>query len=423
MLRLILAAALLGSSPFAMAAGPTFVVKQLQLARQRVVVESSAEIEPGTELIATFRNGSQCTLRITAAQGHLANADVSECASAQSMVAGQQLERSLFVEENPRPRPPKNSGMNNPSAPASPKWTPHAAPPRGLTDLQYMPRAGQFALGVGLGFNQKKTSISLSPGNDKVTDTTVESYTTSAEFIYAPVDRFAFGVVTSYLVGSTSNTSFGPGSAADGTKLKTKADGLQDPTIKAIYRLTEQDTVPVIVDFTGAYSPNSGKQKVGNTTSRGTGYRGSDLFSLGVELGTKYPSYSIAGGLNLSFYGTGNAVEATSGVGTPRSGMNVYTLHIDGQVEVGERLFLRGKLERIMMGEYSYNDGQEATVDSVTATQFTATLVKEMSPDHFAMEFSVSKQLAADFSSKQGTNTSNYTTEALGVGVAANFAF
>lgn len=101
MLKFILVAALMGLSPFAMAGGPTFVIKQIQLARQRVVVESSSEIEPGTELIASFKNGSQCTLPVTAAQGRLANADVSECASAQAIHLGGACGGASTLSPNP----------------------------------------------------------------------------------------------------------------------------------------------------------------------------------------------------------------------------------------------------------------------------------------------------------------------------------
>ena len=78
-----------------------YTIKQLLLNRNRVVVEG-AGMQVGQELIATFRNGSQCALKVTAVQGRIANADTSECSGAQYLTAGQSVERNLSIDEQPR---------------------------------------------------------------------------------------------------------------------------------------------------------------------------------------------------------------------------------------------------------------------------------------------------------------------------------
>lgn len=389
--RIFLLGLMLASSA-ALAATPTYSIKQLQLSRQRVVVSSNEALEPGTELIATFKDGSQCTVNLTAVRGHIANADVSHCASASSMYAGQTLERSLLVEESTAPK-----AVASPMA----KWTPRPPPPRQIYDLQYMPRVGQLALRGMYQFANTKATAKYSSG-DKIVDVTTTTHELSLEGLYGYTERFAFGLRASYLLGQTDESSFGPGmgAALDGTTQKAKSDGLRDPSLSLLYRLTEEDTVPVITDLRLDYSPNTGKNRSATVKNKGTAYRGGDLLRASIEVGHKAAEYSFSGQLSADFYGISNAADAQTGVGNRYSAKSVYTLGISGQMPVSE-FYLRGVLARVMEGEQSSNKpGTEIRSDSFAFTVLKVGVLKTLTADDLLVELDVAKQVSSDSSAQ-----------------------
>lgn len=83
----------------AQAASDAVVIKQLRLDRQRLVV-SGGSLKEGADLMATFKDGKQCPLKIVKAKGNLASVDTAGCDRASELVVGQKLEASVSINES-----------------------------------------------------------------------------------------------------------------------------------------------------------------------------------------------------------------------------------------------------------------------------------------------------------------------------------
>jgi hypothetical protein len=74
----------------------TAVIKQVLPQRNQAMVEYTGDLSVGTDLIATFEDGKQCSLKISKVVGALATVDTSMCKTASDLVVGQKLDQSLF---------------------------------------------------------------------------------------------------------------------------------------------------------------------------------------------------------------------------------------------------------------------------------------------------------------------------------------
>jgi hypothetical protein len=83
----------------------TYQIKQLHLDKNRAIVTSTQELREGSDLLATFANGKQCSLSVTASKDGIANVDTSKCANANDLVVGQKLEPSLLIDDTKKAEP------------------------------------------------------------------------------------------------------------------------------------------------------------------------------------------------------------------------------------------------------------------------------------------------------------------------------
>jgi len=126
----------------------------------------------------------------------------------------------------------------------------------------------------------------------------------------------------------------------------------------------------------------------------------------------------------LDFYGASTEIDATSGVGTRRSPVSIYTLRLGGQMPVSQTLHLRGSLARITTGEKSENSpGTDLTIDSGPQTELAVALVHEWS-DNMAFQFKLAKRLEADSGVKVGdVQSRDISSDSFAVAVSALMTF
>ncbi len=339
-MRISLLMILFSAAAFAQSKGQ-IVIKQLLLDHSRVVVRFTGSLQPGADLVANFKNGSQCSLKVSAVRGAYADIDTSSCEFASNLVVGQRLERSLAVENfEPVPHPAPSVDPIKPAE--GKKVTSQGGYKRNLTDIQYLPEPRKFI--ASLGYSNTTTTVSLVNGSSQlVTDSNETAGSVNALFAAGITKQLALGVGLGWVPSDSTQDTYGPGSTLNGQNQTFVSTGLQDPYFGFQYRMVEQNPGPLTLDLYLSYSPNMITSKSATAQTNGTSARGGDLTKATLALDRKGKGYEFSFQYENDLYGPAASSETffgsekTTSAGSPDVTLSTYqqtSFGLDGIQEI-----------------------------------------------------------------------------------------
>lgn len=400
-------AILLSSHVFGAEQTPKITVRQLLPERQRAVIQFAGEMKVGDEVVATFPDGKQCAMKLTAIKGQLANIATTNCEQAANLKVGQELDTSLAIEESPAevvvPQTPVAT-QAEPAQPQVPSTAPTQKAPkpkrREISDLLLMPKKGRTVAGVAYSSGEETEDIKVkatSLGFAKVKQkTTGMSYDVS----YGVSDQFAVGLGIEQRLSSQTDATWGPASASSGVTTQTKSSGWGDPMFVMGYRIDDQVRTPFILGVTLGYSPKGPDKALSSTTKGGNAKRGGDETLVYGEFGQKFLNFAYAVRGGAIFLGSTSEVDAadTSDKYSSAAESTVF-VNAQAQIKVGDIVYVRGTFQQNVHSDSKWTsaDGStETKTESYVQPHFGIGLVVTPDPKSFAFSVGVDKTLAAD---------------------------
>jgi hypothetical protein len=387
----------------------TYLIRQLLLEKNRIVVSFSGNLAEGADLIATFANGKQCLLRIVKVKEKLANADTSLCANSSDLVVGQKLEISLSVEdltEPPQPATPVEPQVIRPMEAPTEKNLPEIrSSNREITDLQYLPAKGVVSADLAFKKSKGVSDLSIKGSGQSLVFGEVRTDSIAAELSYGITNQFVIRLGLGWTLKSETTSSFGPASIIPGEVHSSKSSGMEDPIYAINYRLSEQSNGIGKVDFLLGYSPSYKKHKSETELKDGDVYRGGDLAMAGIRLGQQLGRFSHYFQIQANLYGESSSYDAVTNEQTKESSHSVTLISLAGQIQASDRTFLRGEITEALYSSTKFKSpgADDSSVESFNQTNLTAEILAVLIPKHFAVAFAAGRDLNVNVGARSGT--------------------
>lgn len=356
----VLIAGLIGSSlALAQEQSDLGRIRQVLPGRNRAVVQlqSAQTANLNDELIATFKDGKQCALRVLDMKAGIVLVDTSDCSRADDLVVGQAVEKSLFIDSTataPQPMPTPQSVQAVSRDKVAEKATPTpidktfselAVEGMRITDIAFRPLAHQFLIEPSLSFSSAEldASVELSGQKSKFYDQTGIGNELSLSLAYGITDYFAIKTNIDYLIKASNEIRYGPASVNNGDWYRTNASGIRDPSFEISFRVPNLHADGASVDLTLSHTPRLVEAESATRTTEGNGGRGGTRTEIGVlsakklkflELGLSF-RYLILGARTVKV-SDGSDTSHTTGGNTLRiSGLAQFNLSPEVLFRVG----------------------------------------------------------------------------------------
>lgn len=415
MIRLGILLTLAFSAPIFAQEAAKYQIRQLIVERNRAVIEFSGPLSEGQDLIASFSDSKQCPLKVVKVKGNLANLDTSLCARADDLQVGQTLEVSLALDEA-KPAEPEALTVSASSPKATVKKDePIIEPPldenkRDIFDLQFLPEQNKIVVALQYLILKSDLSATLDSSGKQIMDETVNSQQMNLAFSFGFTKELAASINFGYLIKSTSDTTFGPGSTLNGQESRVGALGYTDPTIGIKYRILEMDSRGAIGDLIVSYSPKSTSRTLGTNMSDGNGVRGGDLTSLAFEIGQKLPKISYDAHIGFNFFGATTAYNVDNSSRSDNSSFDQVVISLSGQFVLTDQLFVRAGLAENFFSSvtqsYPGSSGSsDLNIDAYNQRTIGVGLCGVAIPDRLLFSLGYTKDFDADLSGGQGSSS------------------
>jgi hypothetical protein len=208
-----------------------------------------------------------------------------------------------------------------------------------IYDLQYLPKKGTVYGESKLGLTQENYKINSNT-------VTINSSTLEQNIGYSFTNNLLGFVSGNYLLNSSTNVQ------GSGT---TTAKGISDPTVGARFRLFEQVTSGVNVDFIPKFSFNSGDREINN----GNNKNGAANFELTLNVGKKFTDFQVTGFISYSDREKGVTNDLNTNLKIQTVSYTTLTLGAQGLKNINEFIYISGI--GAIQATHSYNSTSPTT--------------------------------------------------------------
>ncbi len=342
------------------------LIKQVLPERGQAIVQTNSSVNVGSELIATFKDGKQCPLKVLKSNGNLSTIDTSTCKAANDLVAGQSLELSLFENDHQSAEP-----TQRPIPGKAPVYFQEYE--RDLTDIQYQPPAGKSVVLIQYSKSLATNVYNITNSGSTLNNQSLSTETYNALYGYGFSKYFGAGLGFGYAPTSISTNAYGAGSSLSGQTLSYNSMGITNPFLQIQHRLEEQDDSAFNTDLILSYSPNIGTANSATTKTTGNTTRGGDLTTLGFAFGRKFPKVAYSIGIGFQMYGASTSTNPDTNVQSQSNTRNQFNFSSSIQWRTNERLSILGA---VYSGNFSSSTSSTPGSSTVTINNFNQTALE-----------------------------------------------
>ncbi len=195
---------------------------------------------------------------------------------------------------------------------------------RDLADPSYLPTQGKV---------QGKTSYQYGKSKWDVRDANDAFVLAADQKTNNITQNVAYGITDT--VSVSVSDSYGTSTVGRGATSERKANGFENPTIGATWRVIDQKTNPVSVDLLASYSPDVFNAKGATETQDGTVARGGYVVGGGTAVSYRTRAFTIYGAGGAVYRGDTETENQTTGVKTKLNDSNWnYLLSLQTQTRL-----------------------------------------------------------------------------------------
>jgi len=374
----------------------TYKIRQLQLAKRRVMVVSSNPMEVGQILLARWPDGETCALSLIAVKKKLAFADVSGCSRAQELVVGQVLnEPAEVIRQGDK-----------------------------LTNMIYRIPAGSVGVAMAFGQLEANSKYVLESGS-LLTGSKTKSSWMGSTIGYGVTDAFELDFKFRHQLESKLSRTYGPSSARNGETESLKSSGLEDLGLGGSFRWLRQEKSGFILDMSFSYSPKLEDAIEATEENSGNASRGGDLVALALMGGQEWERWGWKIDLGMEHHGASKSSDASTEDVTNSESYWAFGFTLESQYRVVERLYVRGSFTRSLVTDRKAKlpSGSESVVDQIWFNSVGISVLSEAVADRMLLALGYRKVLSTSYAAMLDSTPLSGTVDSGEWFVMAGFKF
>jgi hypothetical protein len=168
---------------------------------------------------------------------------------------------------------------------------------------------------------------------------------------YGVLNDLTIRLIMGYGINQRDSTAATTGDVTTGN-----ANGFNDPTFSATYRLLDALRSPVILDLTGSYSPDAIAAKSSGGGTNGTIARGGPTGGFSVALGREMKSFTIAGTAATTNVGSQTTLLLSNGTSSRSDAHWSNDLGLNTQTRFTDRVSLNAGVSYTTTGMYAVSN-------------------------------------------------------------------
>ncbi len=200
-----------------------------------------------------------------------------------------------------------------------------------LSDPLYLPLQGQISSNTSYDWATTTEDVYNAAGV-KTQSERITANPLTQTFQYGVTDDFALSAAIGF--DPSASTHINP---VSGTNTVRTDQGWTNPTFGAVYRVLDQRTNPLTLDFNASYSPNVFPSKSPSDTDEGTVALGGQEWNFGGTLGREMRDFTIAGTFGANYLGSRGSLSEASGDKIGTSATWLYTLGLATQTRFSDQ--------------------------------------------------------------------------------------
>lgn len=376
----------------------SFTIKQIIESDRVVIAEANSDdvFDTNKTFLATFENGSQCSLRVIEESKRIIPLDLSTCSRATELRVGQKLEPSLYTlkRKASSEKPPRPEASEEKAETPSEKGDVM----RNIEALSYTPNAGMT--GVQVSYKLSNEEFDLRAGTSTAKQKNRTSLA-SARIFYGVTDSLALGLDMDLIL----NRDVG----FESTGANYISRGISDPTITANWRLMDQSdrSQPSLYIYLG-YSPLLVEAKSASSEDIGTAGKGCNATIAGLGLFKELKTVELGLLFKHSFCDAGSSEDATSGDKTEMEAQEQSEIEVQAKFGINQQFSIISSLgysSTPSTSEKDVNSGVATRMSSYDTTSFSLGARFSLVPKKSTLDFVIQGDSRSDITISDGTDS------------------